>query len=79
MKIVAVTNKDGQSISLDELKYVICRVEPSISVEEVAAVESGMKRRVLPWFSIADGPIQLEQSDSRWFLGGRIIESCECR
>ncbi|KAH7378806.1 hypothetical protein BKA66DRAFT_143266 [Pyrenochaeta sp. MPI-SDFR-AT-0127] len=75
MKIIAVINDDGLSVPLEGLERVICRVVPNISVEERAAVE----QKVWPWFTVQDATVQFEVAFSRWYLGGRSIESYECR
>jgi hypothetical protein len=61
------------------LERIVCKITPNISVEEREAVDSGMELKVLPWFAVRDGVVLLEDSNSRWFLGGRAIESYECR
>jgi hypothetical protein len=79
VKIVAATTEKGLSTSLEKLHAIICQVAPEISVEERAATEAGMESKVWPWFGVKDGRIRLEDASSRWFLGGRAVESLECR
>jgi hypothetical protein len=79
IRIVAAITEQGQSTSLEELNTIICQVTSEISVEERAAAEAGIKSKVWPWFTVKDGRVRFEDASSRWFLGGRAIESYECR
>ena len=78
VKVVALVNEKGQGAPLEELRRVMCKVEPKFSEEEKAMYVSGMEEKVWPWFSIEDGTIRFENEASRWFLAGRSIESYEC-
>lgn len=75
MRIIAVINDDGKSVPLEGLRGVICRAVPNISIEEKGVMEE----KVWPWFTVQDETIQFEVAFSRWYLGGRSIESYECR
>jgi hypothetical protein len=79
IRIVAAVTEQGQSTSLEELDAIICQVTPEISVEEKVIAEAGIESKVWPWFTITDGRVRFEDASSRWFLGGRTIESYECR
>ncbi|KAH8727114.1 hypothetical protein GQ44DRAFT_127943 [Phaeosphaeriaceae sp. PMI808] len=79
IKIEAVVNKQGQSASLEELGHVMCRVVPRLSAEEKAAFLPSGLEKVIPWFRVRDETVLFQRSSSRWFLGGRAIESYECR
>jgi hypothetical protein len=79
MRIVAAITEQGQSTSLEKLDTIICQVTPEISVKERAATEAGMESKVWPGFSVKDGRVRLDDASSRWFLGGRAVESYECR
>ena len=80
MKILAGLDVDTAiSGSLEGLERVRCRIEPAYSDGEIrAASASGLDLRGLPTFGFADGVINLDRSDSRWFLAGRSIKSIEC-
>jgi hypothetical protein len=79
MKIEALVNEEGRSASLEELSEIMCRVVPSLSMEEQAAVNASGLEKAWPWFKIGDETVQFTQSSSRWFLAGRTIQSYECR
>jgi hypothetical protein len=72
-------NQRGQSVSLEELSHIICRVVPKLSVEEKAAFHLSGLEKVWPWFKVSDGTVFFQKPSSRWFLAGRAIESYECR
>jgi hypothetical protein len=76
---ITTATEQGRSVPQTRLDKIICRITPKISAEEQEAVDSGMELKVLPWFAVRDGAVQFDDSSSRWFLGGRAIESYECR
>ncbi|CAI9625947.1 unnamed protein product [Alternaria burnsii] len=76
---IKTATEQGQSISQTRLDKVICRITPKTSAEEQEAVDLGMELKVLPWFATRDGTVQVDDSNSRWFLGGRRIERYQCR
>ncbi|KAF2827339.1 hypothetical protein CC86DRAFT_405473 [Ophiobolus disseminans] len=79
IRIEAMVNQQGQSVSLETLDLVMCRVVLELSAEEKAALELMGSQKVLPWFRLKDGAVLLEESSSRWFLAGRSIATYECR
>jgi hypothetical protein len=79
MNVEAAISEQGDLVSWEKLDNIVCQAIPRLSVEEKAAVESGMQNKVWPWFDTHDGAILFEDSTSRWFLAGRAVESYECR
>jgi hypothetical protein len=79
VRIEAAMDQRGQSVSLEELSQIICRVVPRLSVEEKAALHASGLEKVWPWFKVSDGTVLFQRPSSRWFLAGRVIESYECR
>lgn len=69
----------GQSVSLEGLDKVVCRIVPRLSAEERAALEFRGIEKSWPWFKLEDEKVSLEQASSRWFLAGRAIAIYECR
>jgi len=74
-----MTNDQGQSASLEELDKTMCKMVPRLSKEDRAALDLASHEKSWPWFKLRDEIVPLEQDSSRWFLGGREIESYECR
>jgi hypothetical protein len=72
-------NEQGQSVSLEELDDVMCRVTPRLSPVERAELDSTGLEKASPWFKLKDETILFERSSSRWFLAGKAIASYECR
>jgi hypothetical protein len=71
-------NQRKQSVSLEDLSRIKCRVIPKLSAEEKAAHHSSGLEKVWPWFKITDETVQFKAASSRWFLAGRAVESYEC-
>jgi hypothetical protein len=72
-------NQRKQSVSLEDLRRIKCRVLPKLSTEEKAAYHSNGLEKVWPWFKVEHETVQFEDASSRWFLAGRAVESYECR
>jgi hypothetical protein len=79
VKIEAVVNRQGHSVSLEELGQVMCRVVPKLSAEERVALDLVGMEKAWPWFKVRDETISFERASSRWFLAGRVVASYECR
>jgi hypothetical protein len=74
-----MVNQQGQSVSLEDLDHVMCRVVLRLSDEERAALESIDLQKAWPWFQVKDEAVLFSESSSRWFLAGRSIAAYECR
>jgi len=79
IKIIAAITSNGRSVSLERLDRIICKITPDYSGEEREATASDAAPEVLPVFALKDEAVQLDDSSSTWFLGGRAIDSYECR
>jgi hypothetical protein len=79
IKIEAAMNQRRQSVSLEDLSQIMCRVISRLSAEEKATYHSSGREKVWPWFKVGDDTVQFEDTSSRWFLAGRAVESYECR
>jgi hypothetical protein len=79
VRIETATNEHGQSLSLEKLSKVMCKIVPKFTVEEKAAWDAPQSEELWPWFTIRDDAVRFTHPSSRWFLGGRAIASYECR
>ena len=75
---MAFTAQD-RSVSLERLDRITCKITTEIDTEEQKATASEEEPEGLSWFMLKDGSLRLEDKASKWFLGGREIESLECR
>lgn len=79
VRVVSLAGDQRAFPTEESLEHIICKIEPKLSIEEKAAIESGMERRFWPWFAARDGVVHFDEQDSRWFLGGRSVATYECR
>ncbi|KAF2851176.1 hypothetical protein T440DRAFT_467915 [Plenodomus tracheiphilus IPT5] len=74
MRVLTASNRMGQAIPLEKLEGIVCRLEPRMHTHEKEA----MGRRSWSEFSLRDGIVEFEKSDSKWFLGGVAVGAYEC-
>jgi len=79
VRILMAANEKGQSMPLEKLDSIVCRLEPTLDRRNRAAAQIARRRR--PWlgFSLKDGAVTFGKSDSTWFLGGIAVAAYECR
>lgn len=77
--VSALDLNTGEAGSVEDLARIRCRITPDFSLEEKRALgATGRQMDVWPTFGAQDGIVNLDRSESRWFLAGRRIESVEC-
>jgi hypothetical protein len=79
IRLVLTVIEPGRPASQARLERTICKITPNISAEKRQIVDLGIKLMVLPQFAVIDRVVRFGDSSPRWYLGGRVIESYECR
>ncbi|KAJ6274003.1 hypothetical protein PSV08DRAFT_218639 [Bipolaris maydis] len=79
IKIAMAVTVEDRSISLERLDKIMCRITPKTDAKQKEAMKGKGEPDELSWFMLRDGTVELEDSSSEWFLGGRAIQSFECR
>jgi len=73
---MGVFDAGGEPTPVEGLRRTVCRVHLVPSHEKHAAVPADI---VSPWFNFKDGYVRFSHPTSQWFIGGRKIESFECK
>ena len=79
IKIAMAVTVEDRSISLERLDKIMCRITPKTDANEKEAMKGEGEPDELPWFMLRDGTVELEDSSSERFLGGKAIQIFECR
>lgn len=79
LRVLMAANGKGQSMPLEKLDSIVCRLEPRLNLRNKAAVTIARGRK--PWleFSFKDGIVGVGESDSLWYLTGIAVAAYECR